>query len=47
MQRRFRRDQIRKEVGNKNLPLAWQRFQMEKYKHKYHEISRGIKRRTS
>lgn len=47
MQRKFNRDQLRKQVGNRNLRNAWQSFQMCKYKgESYHEICRGYSRRN-
>jgi len=31
MLRKFRRDHLRKQVGNSNLKDTWKRFQMDKY----------------
>lgn len=38
MLRKFKRDQLRKEVGNRNLKDTWRRFQMRKYGKNYLKI---------
>lgn len=43
MERKFRRNQLRKEVGNRNLQSSWERFQREKYGQGYKSICRKRK----
>lgn len=38
MKRKFIRDVIRKEVGNKNLRDMWKSFQLEKYGEDYLKV---------
>jgi len=38
MFRKFRRDQLRKSLGNKNLKNSWEKFQRNKYRHWYKDI---------
>jgi len=38
MKRKFIRDHIRKEVGNKNLKDMWKQFQKEKYGDDYKKV---------
>lgn len=46
MRRKFIRNQLRKQVGSKNLKWAWERFQMKKYEgEEYHKVCRGYSRR--
>ena len=33
--RKFRRDSLRKKVGGRNLEMAWENYQMEKYGDEY------------
>lgn len=40
MIRKFKRDYLRKQVGNKNLSSAWMRFQKNKYGAEYISICR-------
>lgn len=37
MNRKFIRDKIRRDVGNKNLRTAWENHQRKKYGNKYFE----------
>lgn len=38
MLRKFRRDQLRKLVGNRNMSDSWENVQRKKYRHRYKEI---------
>ena len=38
MLRKFRRDNLRKKVGGKNLKNAWESLQMEKYGKDYKKV---------
>lgn len=40
MQRKFNRDSLRKEVGNRGLKWAWMRFQQKKYGWRYDKITK-------
>lgn len=46
MERKFRRNMLKKIVGAHGMKGAWQRFQMKKYKNSYHEVCRGFRRRS-
>ena len=36
--RKFRRDSLRKNVGSRNLKMAWENYQMEKYGDEYKAV---------
>ncbi len=38
MIRKFKRNVLRKRVGNRNLKSAWERYQRNRYKEHYTEI---------
>lgn len=38
MERKIKRDKLRREVGNRGLKKAWRRYQIKKYKLSYKRI---------